>query len=367
MRKGRPARNITLNDEMRCELERLANSIAKPFRVVLRARIIILAADGMGNREIAELLRIDERTVCKWRSRFIKEPVPKVLNDAQRSGRPSTVKLTTRLHLIKLACARPEGNKAPFREVWTQQSLADALFADTGEKLSRTEVRRILKYEGLRPHRVRQWLHSPDPQFEEKTKRICELYLNPPEDAAVLCIDEKPMQVLSRQYPTHVGALGTVRHEYEYKRHGTRTLLASFDISDGFVFGRAFPDRTAQTLVGFMHEVAYCYPDQEVFVVWDNLNIHFDGPDNRWAQFNAEHGGRFHFVYTPLHASWLNQVEIWFSIIERRVLRHGSFSTPKQLEDAVHGFIRYWNQYEGHPFRWTFRGQLGQNRHRRAA
>lgn len=158
-----------------------------------------------------------------------------------------------------------------------------------------------------------------------------------------------------------------MRHEYEYKRHGTRTLLASFDISDGFVFGRAFPDRTAQTLVGFMHEVAYCYPDQEVFVVWDNLNIHFDGPDNRWAQFNAEHGGRFHFVYTPLHASWLNQVEIWFSIIERRVLRHGSFSTPKQLEDAVHGFIRYWNQYEGHPFRWTFRGQLGQNRHRRAA
>jgi len=367
MRRGRPARIIFLNEETLCELERLAHSSAKPYRVVLRARIILLAADGFGNRKVAEMLRVDERTVCKWRGRFAKEPVAKTLNDAQRSGRPSTVKLTTRLHLIKLACARPDDNKAPFREVWTQQTLADALFADTGVQLSRTEVRRILKYEGLRPHRVRQWLHSPDPQFEEKAKRICELYVNPPEDAVVLCIDEKPMQVLSRKHPTHVGAYASVRHEYEYKRHGTRTLLASFDILNGFVFGRAFPDRAAQTLVGFMHEVAYRYPAREVFVVWDNLNIHFDGPDKRWTQFNAEHGERFHFVYTPLHASWLNQVEIWFSIIERRVLRHGSFSSPRQLEEAVHGFIHHWNQHEAHPFRWTFRGRFGQNRHQRAA
>jgi transposase len=367
MRRGRPARSIALDKKTRSELERLANSSAKPYRIVLRARIILVVADGLGNRETSRILGIDERTVCKWRGRFARDPRVKTLDDAHRSGRPSKVKLTTRLHLVKLACARPKDSKAPFREVWTQQTLADALFADTGVRLSRTEVRRILKYEGLRPHRVRQWLHSPDPDFEEKAKRICELYLNPPEDSVVLCIDEKPMQVLSRKNPTHVGGNANVRYEYEYKRHGTRTLLASFDILDGFVFGRAFPDRTAETLVGFMHEVAYCYPDQEVFVVWDNLNIHFDGPDKRWTQFNVKHGERFHFVYTPIHASWLNQVEIWFSIIERRVLRYGSFNSPRQLEEAVHGFIHHWNQHEAHPFRWTFRGRFGQNRHQCAA
>ena len=327
--------------------------------------MILLAADGLGNRAIADMMGIDERTVCKWRRRFAEAPDAETLHDAPRSGRPPRVAVTTRLHLIKLACQRPDGDKTPFRQVWTQQALADALFMDTGVRLSRSEVRRILNYEGLRPHRVRQWLHSPDPEFASKATRICDLYINPPKDAVVLCIDEKPMQVLSRKYPTHVDPRGTVRHEFEYKRHGTRTLLASFDTSDGFVLGRAFPDRTAETLVHYMNEVAYCYAGREVYVVWDNL--HFDGPDERWTRFNAAHGGRFHFVYTPLHASWLNQVEIWFSIIERRVLRHGSFNTAKQLEDAVHGYINHWNQYEAHPFRWTFRGQFEQNRRRHAS
>lgn len=362
MPAGRPSRTVTLSDEQRRKLTVLAHSSRAPFRLVVRARMTLLAADGFSNKDIARSVGVTERTVCKWRKRMAADPDVKTLKDAGRSGRPPQVALPTRLHLIKLACRRPQGEKTPFREVWTQQALADALLIDTGVKLSRTEVRRILCNEELRPHRVRQWLHSPDPHFKEKVERICTLYLDPPKDAAVLCIDEKPMQVLARKHPTKVGPHCVVRREFEYGRHGTRVLLGAFDISNGFVLGRVVPHRTGEALVAYMDEVAHCYPDREVYVVWDNLNVHLDGPDRRWTAFNAAHGKRFHFVYTPLHASWVNQVEIWFSILERRVLKYASFANPQELTNAVSGFIGHWNMNEAHPFRWTFRGRFEQSR-----
>ncbi len=367
MPAGRPARRIVLESKLREKLTALSRSTSSPFRVVMRARIICLAADGRGNKEIAKDLKLGERTVGKWRRRFADDPRSGVLDDALRSGRPPQVDMTVRLHLVKLACRRPEGNKSPFRDIWTQQALADALLVDTGVRLSRSEVRRILDCEGLRPHRVRQWLHSPDPDFAAKVERICGLYLSPPSGAQVLCIDEKPMQALGRKHPTRIGPRAVVRYEYEYKRHGTRPLLAAFNVADGTLFGQVRPNRKADTLVSFMNDVAKRYPDGDVYVVWDNLNIHHDGPGNRWSKFNAEHGGRFHFVYTPLHASWVNQVEVWFSILERRVLRHGNFAGPQELADTVHGFIRYWNSHEAHPFRWTFRGRFEQSRQGRVA
>lgn len=348
-------------DEQRQKLSVLAQSNSAPFCIVTRARVALLCADGHTNKEVASRLGVTERTVCKWRKRIGANPDVKTLEDAPRRGRPPQVALTTRLHLIKLACNRPEGDRSPFREVWTQQSLTDALFKETGVQLSRTEVRRILHSEGLRPHCVRQWLHSPDPQFAEKVERICSLYLDPPKDAAVLCIDEKPMQALARKHPTTVGPHAVVRREFEYKRHGTGVLLGAFDITNGLVFGQVVPHRTGEALAAYMDEVACGYPDREVYVVWDNLNVHFDGPDKRWTEFNAAHDGRFHFVHTPLHASWVNQVEIWFSILERRVLKYGSFSSPEELTSAVSGFIRHWNLHEAHPFRWTFRGRFEQS------
>ena len=125
--------------------------------------------------------------------------------------------------------------------------------------------------------------------------------------------------------------------------------------------------RTAANLVSFMEELARRYPTGDVYIVWDNLNIHYDGRDERWTRFNERHGGRFHFVYTPLHASWVNQIEIWFSILQRRVLRHGSFSTVAEPTRRIMSFIAQWNRYECHPFRWTFRGQFQQDESRLAA
>jgi transposase len=205
-------------------------------------------------------------------------------------------------------------------------------------------------------------LHSPDPDFEEKVARVCDLYRQPPAGASVVCVDEKPMQALERKYATRIGPGGIVRREYEYIRNGTATLLAAFDIRDGQVLGRVVPERTAEATIDFMEELARRYPEGEVYVVWDNLNTHYDGPSKRWTEFNRRHGGRFHFVYTPKHASWMNQIEVWFSILHRRVLRYGSFHSTRHLEREVLAFVRYWNRSAGHPFRWTFTGRFAQTR-----
>jgi hypothetical protein len=259
---------------------------------------------------------------------------------------------------VKLACNRPP--KKSLSSVWTQQLLADELRRQTGQTMSRSTVQRVLSAEGLRPHRVRQWLHSPDPRFREKVERVCDLYLNPPSRSSVVCIDEKPMQALSHKHQIKRERDGSVRKEFEYKRHGTCCLLASFDVQTGEVLGSVVQRRTGPALVEFLEQVARQYPTGPVYVVWDNLNIHLDGKDKRWSKFNRRHHRRFHFVYTPLHASWVNQVEVWFSILQRRILRHGSFENTTDLRSSVLRFIAHWNRAEAHPFRWTFTGRFEQ-------
>jgi hypothetical protein len=205
------------------------------------------------------------------------------------------------------------------------------------------------------------WLYSGDLKFLEKAERICDLYIDPPEGAHVICVDEKPMQALGRRHPTGTASDGTVRFEYEYVRNGTCCLLGAFDTRTGKVFGRVVPSRNADETIEFMEMLASRYPHGEIYVIWDNLNTHYDGPDERWSKFNTRHGGRFHFVYTPIHASWMNQIEVWFSILQRRILRYGVFECPSDLAYQVHLFIHHWNRHEAHPFRWTWRSDKVQN------
>jgi transposase len=330
---------------------------------------VLLALGGWGNAQIARRVGVSERTVYEWKERFARRPKLSTLVDRPRSGRPPTIRVAARCEVIRLACERPEASpdapKARFRDVWTYESLREAA-AVRGVDMSRSEVYRTLHDRHLRPHRVQMWLHSQDPQFRAKAKRLCKLYLNPPKGAAVVSVDEKTgMQALERKHPDRPAVPGKPRRrEYEYKRNGTRTLIGAFDVRTGKVFGRCGPTRTADDLMAFMEELARKYPHGAVYVVWDNLNIHH-GP--RWEQFNARHGGRFHFVHTPIHASWLNQVEIWFGILHKRVLKFGSFESAHQLAAKVCGFIEHWNRYEAHPFRWKFRGFRVKSDLRRAA
>lgn len=329
--------------------------------------MILLLADGLGPTAVARCLGVSCRVVRKWRARWEERPVVEALRDSARSGRPSQIAISTRCHVVQLACELPREENAPSRCLWSQQALADATRRATGKSISRSSVQRILSAEGLRPHRVRQWVHSPDPDFAVKVQRICDIYLNPPPSAIVVCIDEKPIQALRRCYPKHVAAGGFVREEFEYQRKGVRHLLAAFDIRTGHVIGRMVKHRGAKELISFLDGVAHQHPGQAIIVVWDNLNIHHDGKDQRWSRFNERHNGRITFVHTPLHASWMNQVEVWFSILQRRVLRRGSFDSPEMLRDSVLGFIRYWNRYEACPFRWTFNGKFVQTPERLAA
>lgn len=345
-----------MSPDVLCQLESLARSLSNPHREVVRSQIILLCVRGLSNAAIAQSVGCSERTVAKWRKRFAKSPTLDSLKDRPRSGRPAVVPVAIRCEVVKLACQRPEGSKAPFRDLWTLNSLQQAFLQETGYGLSRSEIQRILQAELLRPHRMRLWLHSPDPEFQPKVQRICQLYLEPPEGATVLCIDEKSgIQALERRYPTQSPCRRQPgRFEFEYRRHGTRTLLAAFDTRTGQVVASCGASRTASDLLAFLEIVAERYPTGPVYVIWDNLNIHHG---QRWEVFNQRQAGRFHFVYTPLHASWVNQIEIWFGLLQRRILRYGSFRSLEELEASLLGFVDYWNTFEAHPWKWTFRGQ----------
>jgi transposase len=261
-----------------------------------------------------------------------------------------------------MACGKPEDFGVPYRHVWTLDSLHETLGRQIqqwgGAQLSRSSVVRILNDADLKPHKMRMWLHSPDPEFRSKVTEICELYRTAPQGGLVLCVDEKTgMQALGRKHPTRRPAPNRAgRIDYEYIRNGTRKLLAAFNPHTGEVYGQVREHRKAQDLVEFMDELAKRHPAGEVHIVWDNLNIHYDGSEQRWTKFNQRHGHRFHFHYTPLHASWVNQIELFFGILQRRVLRHGVFDSLEELDRAVLGFIEHWNAHEQHPFLWTFKG-----------
>lgn len=364
---------LRLSRVKRRKLERLSRAMSAPHRLVMRARIILLTALGGRSSEVAAAVGSSARMVRKWRARFLASGKElRSLKDLPRSGRPREVPLEVRCTVIKLACERPEDSQAPFRSVWTLRSLREAVARETNRTLSISEIRRILADEDLQPHRMRLWLHSQDPDFRAKIAPICALYLNPPPGATVLCIDEKTgIQALKRKHPTRYPRPGRAgRFEFEYKRNGTWALLAAFNVANGHVLGQVSSHRGAEDLACFMESVAQHYPQGEVYVIWDNLNLHggpsWPGFQQRWADFSAQHGGRFHFVHTPLHASWMNQVEVWFSILGRRALRFSSFSSREELRSRIIGFIDHWNRFEAHPFKWKWSGRPRARKQRRS-
>lgn len=313
-----------------------------------RARIILACADGGSAKAIAGRVGTSARSVERWRGRFLRKGLDG-LGDAPRRGHAPKFGSVTRLELIAVACEPQRRTIEELAACAIQRGIVDSI--------GWSSYQRILSQIDLRPHLQQGWVHSPDPQFREKVTAITALYLHPPAGSVVLSVDEKTgMQALERRFPDRPPAPGRRRRrEFEYKRHGTQSLLCAFEVHTGKAVAECGATRTADDLVRFMERVAAAYPDVIVHVIWDNLNIHFDGADGRWTKFNERHGHRFVFHYTPKHASWVNQVECFFSIVERRCLRNASFSSTTELRDAVLGSIARWNE-TAHPFRWTFLG-----------
>ncbi len=207
----------------------------------------------------------------------------------------------------------------------------------------------------VRPHRVQQWLHSPDPAFREKVNVICRLYRKAPRNAVVLSIDEKTgIQAIEGKHPGRSPVPGTLRRrEFEHVLHGTQALIAALEVHTGQVLAECRDRRTQDDLVSFIERVTAAYPDKQVHVVWDNLNTH--RAQAVWQAFNARHDKRFRFHFTPLHASRVNQIELWFARYTRRVLRHASHTSTAHLRERTERFLSEHNQV-ARPFKWSFRG-----------
>ena len=307
--------------------------------MALRARIILQAADGRGNLEIAAALRVRPATVSKWRVRYARTGLGG-LADAPRPGVKRRYDAATERRILARLDETPPAGHA----TWTGSLVAEAL----GD-VSPSHVWRVLRRHGIHLQRRRSWCISTDPEFAAKAAGIVALYLDPPDSAVVLAVDEKPgIQALERAQGYLELANGSALRgfSHDYKRHGTTTLFAALDIITGEVKAGHYKRRRRTEFLDFMNRIVADYPDQEIHVILDNLSTHKPKRD----QWLARHKN-VHFHFTPTHASWLNQVECWFSILTRRALRGASFTSPREVCDAIDRFIEAYN-VKATPFEW---------------
>jgi transposase len=352
MGRGRQAQAVKLSREERKSLELLTRRGTAEQRQVMRAQIALMAHRGESTTAIAQALGVSVQTVSHWRTRLVRHGV-EGLQEVSRPGRPRRIGEAQRLELLALACepAEPDGRATPTLDELVKRAIERGVTT----QISRSHLQRILQAGDLRPHRVKQWLHSTDPQFRQKVNEICALYRQAPKGSVVLSIDEKTgIQAIERKHADRAPQSGRARRrEFEYIRHGTQALTAALDVHSGRVIGSCTDRRTQADLVAFMEQVALAYPKGRLHIVWDNLNTH--RAQTVWDEFNARHDQRFVFHFTPLHASWVNQIELLFGIYSRRVLRHASHVSIEHLRQRTEAFVAQRN-HAPKPFKWTFAG-----------
>ena len=340
MPRGRPRRELSLSDAERQELISITRSRSMPQALATRARIVLLAAEGHTNTAIAKQLQLSRPTIGTWQKRYLAQRVPG-LYDEPRPGGPRSIADEQVATLIR----RTLNTKPKDSTHWTCRSLA----AET--KLSKSTVHRVWKAFGLQPHRQKHFKLSTDPFFVDQVRDIVALYLNPPDNAVVLCVDEKSqIQALDRTQPTLPLGLGYVEGiTHDYVRHGTTTLFAALDIASGQVLTDCKRRHRHQEFLQFLRTIDPSVPAAlDVHLVVDNYATHKHQKVRRWLAARP----RFHVHYTPTYASWLNQVEIWFNIITQRAIRRGTFRSVPDLIAKIDSFVDHYNR-NCRPFVWT--------------
>jgi transposase len=334
-----PAR-IELTTEEEATLRQWLRQGTSEQRLVERARVILLSHEGLTVEKIAERLTTRTARVSKWRQRFAQNRMAG-LSDAPRSGKPSKYTEDTEKRVLKMLDQSPPKGFSQ----WNGKLLAQAL-----QDVSEDQVWRILRRRGIQLQRRRSWCITTDPEFGPKAADVVGLYLNPPEKAVVICVDEKPhIQALQRAqgYLRLPDGKAVNGFSHCYKRHGTTTLFAALDVVTGQVKAGHYARRRRREFLDFMNQVVSENPDREIHVILDNLNTHKPKRD-RWLKLHP----RVHMHYTPTCSSWLNQVECWFSIMSRAALRGASFTSPRQLRDAIDAFVQVYNENAA-PFEWS--------------
>jgi putative transposase len=340
MATGRPKTELTLSDDEQEQLASLARSRALPHAIVARARVVLWSAEGKSNTEIAERLQWTKATVGKWRRRFIDKRVAG-LYDELRSGRPRSIEDEKIAALLRRTLSR----RAKAATHWTVRGAAAA------SGISKSTVHRLFRAFAVQPHRTRSFKLSTDPFFVEKVRDIAGLYLNPPDHALVLCVDEKSqIQALNRTQPVLPMGLGYVEGiTHDYVRHGTTTLFAALDIATGAVFTECKPRHRHQEFLSFLRRLDDAVPaDLDVHLIVDNYATHKHPKVRTWLAQRP----RYQIHYTPTYSSWLNQVERWFALITQRAIRRGSFSSVKELTAKIDAFVQHYNRFHS-PFVWT--------------
>jgi len=344
--------HVSLDD--RARLERLAGDRNTPAKIVWRARIVLATADGLGTMAIMRATGKSKPCVWRWQARFMAAGVDGLLRDKTRPGRKKPLSQAVKLKVL----TKTANETPPNATHWSVRTMAKAV------GISHTSVQRIWAEAGLKPHLVARFKVSNDPQFEEKVTDVVGLYLNPPDRALVLCVDEKSqIQALDRTQPglpLKKGRAATMTHDY--KRNGTTTLFAALDVKSGIVIGECHPRHRAKEFIRFLKRIDRCVAKHlDIHLILDNYGTHKAPAVKAWL---AKHP-RFKLHFTPTSASWLNLVERFFAEITTKRIRRGTFASVSELEEAIHDYLDQHNA-EPKPFVWTKTAKAILNKEARA-
>jgi transposase len=332
---------LVLSADERRELEAMVRSTTIPAGLARRAQIVLALSDGQSYDTIAERMDASVTTVGRWKKRFQKTRISGLL-DAPRKGRGHGLTAAMEARIIRVT---QQGPPKPFTH-WSVRRLATYL------AVSPATVHRVWQRNGLKPHRMDRYTVSSDPEFEQKAADIIALYMNPPRNAAVFCVDEKTsIQALDRRDPVLPLTPGRAeRHGFEYVRHGTLSLYAALEVAIGRVQGQTTTRHTSDDFLGFMDEVVAAQPaKRELHIILDNFSAHKTKAVTAWLERHPN----VHFHYTPTYSSWLNQVELWFAKIERDMIARGVFTSANDLRRKLMQYIRLHNK-SCRPFAWRY-------------
>jgi transposase len=337
----KPADALPVSPHDRALLEAVVRGRNTPQKVVLRARIVLGAAEGQANARLARALGVTRPTVLVWRTRYTEAGVAGLLKDAPRPGRRKRIGAQKVAAIVNATLHTTPRDATQ----WSTRSMARA------QGVSEATVRRIWRAHGLQPHRTETFKLSQDPDFVRKLRDVVGLYLNPPDKALVLCVDEKSqIQALDRTQPSLPLRPGIpTRQTHDYVRHGTTTLFAALNVLDGTVIGHCLPRHRHTEFLAFLERVDRATPRRrEIHLILDNYGTHKHPRVQAWC---AAHP-RYHLHFTPTGSSWLNLVDRWFAEITRKRIRRGTFRSVAELEKAIYQYLRE-NNTHPRPFMWT--------------
>jgi putative transposase len=342
---ARIAKPIKLTMEDRESLLTMSRSRKLERRYVERAEVILLSEQGMSMDKIIEHTGLSRPVVNKWRQRFREKGV-EGLKDAPRSGKPRTITAQQQAMVIDKACSKPDDGYTN----WSQERIAEQV------GISQSKVFQILNQADLKPHKIEYWCgKTKDPEFEEKMINIVGLYMSPPENALVICVDEKTqIQALDRTQPELPLRAGNPRRQTAtYKRNGTVSLIAALAVHSGEVTAKTMKSNNAENFLKFLKALDRKYRNKKLHIIADNLSIHKHKDVQEWLAGKR----KIQLHFTPTYSSWLNQIEICFNILSKDVVKGGIWQSSEQLSAQLMEYVKTYNATRAKPFRWTYTGE----------